>query len=72
MSDQTRISGQVVVEPTSKEYVAYKLMDSISRSESSKDHDMGKREYWLTLYVQCYKAANGATLSAVLDAGKLK
>ena len=67
MTDQTSISGHVAVEPTSREFVAFKLLEKIAHHEQVASGEKAKREYWLTLYRQCYKLTTGDSLKYVLD-----
>jgi hypothetical protein len=53
------------VQQDSKERVAFDLMDKISGWEDSDKHNKN-REYFLRLYRQCYRAANGSSLEAIL------
>lgn len=66
MADETRISGPVSIKTDSASRVAYDLMIFIGNNESG---DKAHRDYWLSLYRQCYKATHGATLKHVLDKG---
>jgi hypothetical protein len=66
-NDSVSVSGPVTVEQSSKELVAYNLMRFISGKEPKGEKET--REYWLTLYRQCYKAANGDTLKYILEEG---
>lgn len=59
MSDTTVHIGE-----NSPEYVAYKLMLDIMTAEKTSFHGMGDdkqatRDYILTTYRQCYRAARG-------------
>jgi hypothetical protein len=61
-NESVSISGPIKVISDAKERVAYDLMTTISGSEGGiKD-----RDYYLTLYRQCWKAANGGNLESVL------
>lgn len=61
MADQS-----VRVVSDAKVQVAFDLMKHISgyNPEAEKVKD---RAYWLTLYRQCYKAANGCSLEDILQ-----
>ncbi len=65
MSDNTRVSGSLEVKPSSREAVAFDLLLKITSHEVqtglTKD-----RDYWLTLYRQCYKATCGFDLAHIL------
>ncbi len=66
-NDSMSVSGPVTVEPSSKELVALNLMRLIAGMESkATDRDKATREYWLTLYRQCYKATAGNSLESIL------
>lgn len=65
MTDDVRLSGPVSIQSDSKSRVAYDMMMFIG--DSIESGDKSNREYWLTLYSQCYKAANGNQLKYVLD-----
>lgn len=65
MADQTvSISGPVQIKSSSKEDVAFKLMQQISFDESGVKKD---RKYWLKLYWQCLKAMEGTPLRTILQ-----
>ena len=66
MADQsTTISGPVQVVSDSPQRVAYDLAVKIDYY-SKKPSDQKDRNYWLTLYRQCYKAVNGQILESIL------
>jgi len=50
--------------PGSPTAVAWQLAFTIAREEKSEEKT---REYWLTLYRQCYKATSGHTLDSILN-----
>ena len=60
MADQT-----VKVVSDTKERVAYDLMNRIA-SETRDSSQMNDKKYWLSLYRQCYKAADGCALETIL------
>ncbi len=65
MADQDRrISGPVTVVDHSVERVALDLAYQIAQDEGSSAKK--DRQYWLTLYRQCYKATRGNTLESIL------
>jgi hypothetical protein len=64
------VSGPVQVKSDSNARVAYDLMSHISGWEDAPRDERKKREYWLTLYWQCYQAASGRSLSTVLQQPK--
>ncbi len=68
MSDRMSISGPVKVDlkDNSIAAVAFDLMKFLGSAGSTRD-DRANREYWLTLYSQCYKAASGYTLKSILE-----
>ena len=47
--------------------VAFDLMDHISRREKVGEAEAKSRDYWLTLYFQCLKAARGDALKHILE-----
>ena len=65
MTDDVRVTGPVAIQSESKSRVAFELMQWISSYESGKDS--ANRDYWLKLYNQCYKAANGSDIKYVLN-----
>jgi hypothetical protein len=65
MSESLNVSGPVEIESTSKEMVAFKLLERITHNENAQQHTKD-RKYWLTLYVQCLKATDGLSLDRVL------
>ncbi len=67
MTEKMSIDGPVRVSlgDSSAAAVAYTLMQFIG-SQSSTRNDEANRQYWLTLYRQCYKAANGQILELIL------
>ncbi|WP_149194774.1 hypothetical protein [Luteimonas suaedae] len=65
MSDDMRITSPVSIKTDSASRVAYDLMRFIG--EDIESGDKSNREYWLTLYRQCYKATHGHTLKYLLD-----
>jgi hypothetical protein len=65
MADQDiRVTRPVEIESGSKAHVAFKLAQHIAFYEDDKKSK--DRKYWLTLYRQCWKAADGHGLEAVL------
>ena len=66
-TEDIRLTSPVEVQNDAKARVAFDLMDHISRQEDGKDAEKKTRDYWLTLYAQCYKAANGGALKYVLE-----
>jgi hypothetical protein len=66
MSDNINISSPVKIESDSKARVAYDLMEKIA-IKTADDNQKKSKEYWLTLYRQCYKAANGDLLKYILQ-----
>lgn len=65
MADDVRLSSPVSIQSDSKSRVAFDLMMFIG--DNIETGDKSDREYWLTLYTQCYKAANGQMLKHVLN-----
>ena len=65
MADQDiRVRGPVQVADSSKERVAYDLMEKIGALEGAEERKT--REYWLKLYSQCLMAVGGYPLEEVL------
>ena len=65
MADDIRVTSPVSIQADAKYRVAFDMMQLIANYEESNEQN--GREYWLTLYSQCYKSANGAALKRVLD-----
>lgn len=65
MTDDVRVTGPVAIQSESKSRVAFEMMQWISNYEDGQETT--NRDYWLTLYNQCYKAANGTALKYVLS-----
>lgn len=61
MSEQrTRIAGQVDVSADSSSRVALELMQHIAYKEKEeREKEMAKRDYWLSLYQQCWRVTHG-------------
>ncbi len=59
----TAVSGAVTIHPSSKEHVAYKLMETIVYHDKAASKD---KKYYLSLYVQCLKATSGSAIGYVL------
>lgn len=66
-TENVRIAQPVKIQSDATARVALDLMDLISRSEDGVNQAQGTREYWLTLYAQCYRAARGDQLQHVLE-----
>lgn len=64
MAEDVRVSGPVAVQSDSRERVALELMARIANTENSSE--TSKREYWLKLYTQCYKATHGYAMKHIL------
>ena len=62
-----KITRPVEVKSDAAARVAFDLMDHIFRHEKSDDAQTKSRDYWLTLYSQCLKAARGDALKYVLE-----
>jgi hypothetical protein len=70
MSDSLSVSGPVKVnlEPGSPAAVAYELMLHIGSGDDLQGKDQeSRRQYFLTLYRQCYKATSGHGLESILQ-----
>lgn len=52
-------SNETDMNSQGKEAVALKLMQHIGALENEPEHVKNKREYWLMLYRQCFRAVNG-------------
>lgn len=66
-TEDIRVTSPIEVKSDATSRVALDLMEHISRREDGKDTEKRSRDYWLTLYTQCYKAANGEALKYVLE-----
>jgi len=66
-SDSVQITKPVEIQNDAKARVAFDLMEHIARREDNRDSEKKGRDYWLTLYGQCYKAASGQALQYVLQ-----
>jgi hypothetical protein len=53
--------------PNDAASVAFDLMEHIASREKPQPELHASRDYWLTLYRQCYKAARGDALQYVLE-----
>ena len=61
------MADKQIVEYDSAPRVAFDLMEKISRRESSaKEREQQVRDYWITLYVQCFSATHGMTAKHIL------
>jgi len=67
-NDSVSVSGPIDIASDSKQAVAFELMKHIANWEEGKGAQMKTRDYWLTLYRQCYKATNGSALERILQA----
>lgn len=63
-NESLSVSGPVKVVSDTKERVAYDLMQVIAFADG--EPQTKSREYYLTLYRQCWKAANGDPLELIL------
>jgi hypothetical protein len=66
-TEKISIDHPVKVETDCTARVAFNLMAHISEKEEGVSQQKRTRDYWLTLYRQCFKAASGAVLSTVLE-----
>lgn len=66
MSDSVNVKSPVEIKDNSKERVAFDLMVHAGYRERNNRNDQSDRKYWLTLYRQCYKAAQGFDLVSTL------
>ena len=66
-TENVNITRPVEIRSDCNSRVALDLMDMISRHESVSSADQEKREYWLTLYAQCLKAASGNSVRSILE-----
>ncbi|MDD2310440.1 MAG: hypothetical protein PHH91_12735 [Desulfuromonadaceae bacterium] len=64
--DHVQIDSPVKLENDSKARVAFDLMEKIAL-KTADDNQKKSKEYWLSLYRQCYKAADGALLKYILQ-----
>lgn len=66
MSDNVRIENPVKIQDKSHERVAFDLMQHIANYDKKADQENDSREYWFTLYRQCWKATDGSPLKRIL------
>jgi hypothetical protein len=66
-TENVNITNPIEVQSDTKARVAYDLMLLISRKEDDTADGKKTRDYWLTLYSQCHKAASGTALKYVLE-----
>ncbi len=67
MANETvSISGPIDIASNSKQSVAFDLMKHIAFNEKVGDEQKKSRQYWLSLYRQCWKATNGGSLESIL------
>ena len=66
-TEEIRVTQPIEIKSDSAARVAYELMLLITRKEDETADGKKTREYWLTLYCQCHKAASGAALKYVLE-----
>jgi len=59
MADKIEIEKSVRIESDSKSRVAYDLATKIAASETGDAQQ--DRQYWLTLYYECYRACSGSS-----------
>ncbi len=64
-NESVSVSGPVTVKHDEKARVAFDLMRLIDDYAKVKSEQKSK-EYWLGLYRQCWKAANGNSLESIL------
>ena len=64
LEDRT-MNDKVKIESTTKEYVAFLLTEKIAHYDKT-DTAKKDKKYWLSLYCQCWDAANGASIKSVL------
>lgn len=65
MADDIRITSPVKVVSDSQPHVAFDLMKIIADWDNITKEK--KKDYWLRLYRQCYKATSGHVLKSILD-----
>ena len=65
-TDRVSVSGPIDIESNSKQAVAFKLMQHIAGYENAPGNQMNTRQYWLTLYRQCYKATDGGSMDSIM------
>jgi hypothetical protein len=53
-------------EPMGKEYTAFRLMELIA-NRTGEPEEVKKKDYWLKLYRQCYKAVCGSNQESILE-----
>lgn len=65
MADQVTVTNPVKIESDSKQRVAYDLAMKIA-DHSGLPFEQKDKQYWLTLYRQCYKAVTGHSIEGIL------
>lgn len=67
MADQSiNVTSPVKVVSDSTARVAFELMEKLAY-KTGDEKQRESKEYWLTLYRQCYKAAEGSHLKRILQ-----
>ena len=65
MAEKISVQDPIQIKDSSPAVVAYDLMRFIGDDRSSSNENTD-RQYWLTLYHQCYKATMGYSLEVIL------
>ncbi|NMF90992.1 hypothetical protein [Aromatoleum petrolei] len=66
-NESVSVSGPVSVVSDAKQRVAFDLMKFIGEKCYATDRGAQEtKDYWLKLYRQCYKAANGGSVESIL------
>lgn len=65
-TESVNIVKPVEIQSDAKTRVAYDLLLLIARAENPTEANRQTRDYWLTLYSQCLKAASGDAIEYVL------
>ena len=66
-TEDIRVTHPIEIKPDSEARVAYDLMVFISHRETIDEATKKSRDHWLTLYLQCRRAAREASLSSILQ-----
>jgi hypothetical protein len=66
MAEDVKIKTPIEIKDTSKERVAFDLMEKIEYYDARSKGNKEDRKYWLTLYFQCLKATSGNSLESIL------
>lgn len=66
MADKIEVTSPVKIESDSKSRVAFDFMNKIV-TYTATDEQKKDKNYWFTIYRQCYKAADGLNLQYIVQ-----